>query len=197
MRKNLNELGISCLSFLLIIVILSCSPKPENRFEAYVEAHNSHDVERIMSFYAEDARFEFVESYVREGREEIRKQEEFDAALNSQLAFTDLKVNGGTVTGKVTEQSDYYRLAGIDEVYYEDYTIIFRDGLIKEIKTELTLGSVMEINEVFTDLLDWVRKEKKQELDDLILEGEVVYSAESAKKWLALLREWRENVSKI
>ncbi len=197
MRKNLNELGIYCLLCLSLIVIISCSPKPENRFKAYVEAHNSHDIERIMSFYAEDARFEFVESWVREGKEEIRKQEEFDAALNSQLAFTDLKVEGDTVTGTVTEKSDYYKLSGIDEVSYEYYAIIFKDGLIKEIKTELTIGSVIEINQVFQELLNWVRKEKEKELEDLILEGEVVYSAESAKKWLALLREWRANVSKI
>ena len=154
MRKNLNELGISSLLFLLLTLILSCSPKLENRFKAYMEAHNSHDVEKVMSFYAEDARFEFVESWVREGKEAIRKQEEFDAALNSQLDFTDLKVSGDIVTAKVTERSDYYKLAGIDEVYYEYYTIIFRDGLIKEIKTELTQESVKAINEVFQGLLD-------------------------------------------
>ena len=62
MRTNLNGLGISSLWFLLLIMIISCSPKLEDRFEAYVGAHNSHDVEKIMSFYTEDARFEFVES---------------------------------------------------------------------------------------------------------------------------------------
>lgn len=197
MRKNLNELGISCLLFLLAFMIISCSPKLEDRFEAYVEAHNSQNVGKVMSFYAEDARFEFVESWVREGKEEIRKQEEFDAALNSQLAFTDLELSGDTLTCKVTEQSDYYKLAGIDEVYYKYYTIIFRDGLIKEIKVELTEKSVKAINEVFRSLIEWAQKERSQELAELMSEGEVVYSAESAKKWLALLREWRENVSKL
>lgn len=60
MKRNLNRLAISFLSLSLILMSLSCSPKPKDRIRAYVEAHNSHDVEKIMSFYAEDVRFELT-----------------------------------------------------------------------------------------------------------------------------------------
>jgi len=145
-----------------------------------------------MSFYAEDARYEFVESWIAVGKGEIRNQEEFDAELNSHLTLMDMEINGEFIKCKVSEQSDYYITAGINEVYYDTYIVRFHEGLIQEIKVVLSEESVKVINDIFQSFSAWIAEEKSEEMSQLVSEGNIIYTAESAQKWLALLREWRE-----
>ena len=195
MRMIMNLQAISCSLFLLFVMILGCSPRLEGRLKAYEDAHNSHDVEKVMVFYAEDFRFEMVGSWVAEGKEEMRKLEEWDAAVNSQLTFTDLNVSGDTVTCKVMERNDLYRVAGIEGMHYKSSIFIFRDGLIKEIIAEQTEESVKTKEAVFKSFIEWASKERSQELAELKHEGEYVFNAENAKSWLILLQEWREKTT--
>ena len=173
-------------------MIISCSPKLMNRLKAYEEIHNSHDVEKVMSFYTEDFRFEMVGMWVAKGKEEMRKLEEWDAAVNSHLTFTDLKVNGDTVTCKLTEQNDLHRLAGIEGMHYKSSIFIFHDGLIKEIIAEQTEESVKTKEGVFKSFIEWASRERSQELAFLMHEGEYIFSAKNATGWLSLFRKWRE-----
>lgn len=192
MRTIISSQAVFYFLFLLFVMILGCSPRLEDRLKAYEDAHNSHDVEKVMVFYAEDFRFEMVGSWVAEGKEEMRKLEEWDAAVNSHLTFTDLKVSGDTVTCKATERNDLYRIAGIEGMHYKSSIFIFYDGLIKEIKAEQTEKSVRAKEVVFKSFIEWASKERSQELTELKYEGEYVFSAENAKRWLALLQEWRK-----
>ena len=116
-----------------LLLTTSCAPTLVDRVKALQEAANSHNVEKLVSFYADDVRFEIVgTSMVIEGKEKLRKPIEEQFILNVHLTFTDIKVNGNTATSKVKEQNDMLKAAGIDALYYEYDQITFEDGLIIE-----------------------------------------------------------------
>ena len=180
--------------FILLSVgnILSCSPTLENRVKTYEQAHNKHDIEKVMSLYTTDITFEIVGTWKKAGKEQVSELAEWDAATNSHMVISDIKVIKDTVTFKLKEANDWFRLAGIEFMYYEPCTMVFFDGLIKELKAEVTQESILAFQEVWPSIYQWISEERNEELSKLISEGEFVYNSENAKKWLSLLNEWRE-----
>lgn len=58
------------------------------------EARNGHDLERKLSFYAEDAIFETVGAWTKQGKNELRKLCETDIVMSillNELAWTVAK----------------------------------------------------------------------------------------------------------
>ncbi len=175
--------------------LLGCSPTLENRVKTYEQAHNKHDVEKVMSLYTNDITFEIVGTWKKAGNKEVRELAEWDAATNSHMIISDIKVIEDTVTFKLKEGNDWFRLAGIEFMYYEPCKMKFQDGLIKEIKAEVTQESIMAFKEVWPSIYQWMSEERNEELSELISEGEFVYNSENAQKWLSLLKEWQEKAN--
>lgn len=186
-----NQLIQILLIILLNVILLSCSPTLENRVKTYEQAHNNHDIEKVMSLYSSDIRFEIVGTWIKVGKEQVRDIAEWDAATNSHMIITDIKVNEDTVTFKLKEGNDWFRLAGIEFMYYEPCKMVFEDGLMKEFTAEATQESIMAFQEIWPSIYQWISEERNEELSELISEGEFVYNFENAKKWLSLLKEWR------
>jgi len=173
-------------------MLFSCSPNLMDLIKAYEKAYNEHDLEGVMSLYAEDVRFEAIGSFVKAGKEEVRKLTEYDFAVNVQMDISNIKVVGDTIIFRLTESNDWFRLAGIDELVYEPNKVVFKDGLIKEIRSEITKESAMDFGKVWKDLKGWAKEEKVEELSELMPDGVFIYNKNTAKKWLELLKEWSE-----
>jgi hypothetical protein len=180
-----------CVVFPLLLTT-SCAPRLEDRVKAFLEAANSHDVEKLLSFYADDVRFEIVGTpMVIEGKENLRKPIEEQFILNAHLTFTDITVNGNTVTFKVKEQNDMLKAAGIDALYYEYDQITFEDGLIKKEEAKPTQESMRIMGEFRESFEKWASEKRGQEWAKLQTEG---ITKENVGEWLALTREWREEI---
>lgn len=102
-----------------VLMVLSCAPDLSERIRQYVTAYNSHDVEKIMSFYTHDIRFENVGVWVKTGKQEVRKITEWDVATHIVMRVANVSVQGDTVTFLLFETNDWLQLAGIGEVLYE------------------------------------------------------------------------------
>jgi nuclear transport factor 2 (NTF2) superfamily protein len=167
----------------------------DKRLKAYESAHNAHDVKKVMSFYTKDIRFETVEVWVREGKEAMENLEEWDAALNSNLIFTDVTIDDGIIKCKAEETNDWFKITGVEKIHYRSVVIKFKKGLIREIKADLTEESMAAIGVILQSIMGWALKERKQDLAELMPEGEFIYNAETAKKWMSLLHDWCEKRS--
>jgi hypothetical protein len=172
-------------------MVLSCGINLEERVRAYEQTCNSHDFDGMMSFYAEDAQFKVVGAFDKIGIEEIRSITEWDTTVKVHMRISDITVNGDTVTFKLVESNEWWRLAGIHEVTYSPCTMIFSNGLIKLIKAEATNESLTAISKVLPGIFDWVSKERSEDFAEVMPGGEFIYTAESAKKWLELLKDRR------
>jgi len=171
-------------------------PNPDlhliEQMQAYLEAHNRHDVEAAMSFYTNDATFGLVGEWVKVGKETIRDElEEWDAATNNHLTFYDLKVSPDRADFKAIERDDWSRELGIEEFHYDSCSMVFRGGLIAEVRAHAAAESEKAFAQKWQAFLDWASKERGDALARLMPGGEFIQRKEIVPAWLDLLREWR------
>jgi limonene-1,2-epoxide hydrolase len=174
-----------------LLLTSSCAPTLVGRVEAFQKAANSGDVDRLMSFYADDVRFEIVGTpMVIEGKEKLREAIEEQVILNVHFTFTDIKAEGNTVTYKVKEQSDWLKAMGVDALYYEYDRTTFDNGLIKKEVAKPTQKSAEIMDEFRKSFEKWVSENQSQEWAKLKSEG---ITKENVNRWLAVIRQWRES----
>lgn len=191
MRRFIKKGPIMLYLLFLFLLTTSCTSKSDGPVKAYQEAHNSGDVEKELSFFAEDVKYGVVGQWSIEGKEKLRKLVEADAALNSHIVVTGLKVDGDIVTCKIKEQNDWLKLAKIGVLYYESSEFIFEEGLIKEVRLRFTEKSFKALQEFQATFGRWASKKRSQELAELGAPGMLV--KENVGLLLRLLREWRED----
>jgi len=183
--------------YLLFVVVLttSCtSKKIDEQVKAYQKAHNSGNVKKELSFYTEDATIEVLGEWTVKGKEGLRTLVETDAALNSHLIFTDVKVRNNKVTCRVEEQNDMLKIAGIDTLYYEFREFTFEKGLIKGVRAKPTEKSAKAMQEFRVSFVGWAGENQREELAEL--QGEGLMTKNNVGRWLALMRAWQEESKK-
>jgi hypothetical protein len=194
MHRFVNRPRIILYILFLLLLTTSCAQKPDETFTAYQEARNGDDVTKELSFYTEDVKYEVVDQWKIEGKGELRKAIETEIVLNSRLIFTDVKFSKNKVTCKVEEQNDWLKLAGIDSLHYEFREFIYEKGLIKEIRTKTTQESAEAIVSSIGAFGRWAIENRREEYDEL--RGTGLITKDNVGKWLALMREWREESEK-
>lgn len=183
------------LTFSLLILVISCA-KPDLRVlvKNYEQAYNSHDLEQIMSFYADDIKFEVVDVVELSGKIEVKGLTEYDIALNIQLMFENIKVRGDSAICDLTENNDWLKAMNIEAAHYSPTIFIFEDGLIQQIKATETPETKDAISSAVKALKEWTSKNRPEKLKEMMPEGKFVYNAINAKKVIELIHEWEEAV---
>jgi hypothetical protein len=194
MRSFVSKQRIIFHLLFLSLLTTSCTPKHDEQFKAYQEAHNSGNVKKALSLCTEDVKYEVVGQRTILGKDKFRKLVEMDAALNSQLTFTDVKVSGNKVTCIVEERNDWLKVAGIDALNYEYREFTFEKGLIKSVRTKPTEESAKAMREFGVSFGRWAAEKHQEELVELRREGAV--NKDNVDRWLTLMREWREDTKK-
>ena len=75
---------------------------------------------------------------------------------------------------------------------YDYSKFIFEDNLIKEVRAKLNQESNNLIEESFSSFIPWVIAERPGELDSLKSNGNFLFTKEKSKKWLELLKDYRD-----
>jgi hypothetical protein len=160
------------------------------RVKEYEQAHNNHDAERVMALFTDDVQFETAGEWIMTGKKKIRDLEEWDAALNNILSFTDLSASRDAVTCKAVERSDLLKLAGFKEVKYDSVAVEFRGDLIKKITVRTAEEDRVATSDTFHSMVDWARRERYDEIAKLVSNGKFAYNARNARGWMVLMQEW-------
>lgn len=89
------------------------------------------------------------------------------------------------------EENDFTRL--LDFAGWETKLILrfTGDGKIKE-ELVILLGSGPSFEEKFQPALDWLGANYPDDLAEIYPNDQFVFSGENARRWIALLREWRK-----
>lgn len=97
-------------------------------------ARNAPDLERAMSFVADDAVFALEPPFFGAsqlwGKQEIRSYVQRQIADNTHIEASDLKVSGNTVRFQIHASADSYRQRGVDVITGKGQVTI-QDGEIK------------------------------------------------------------------
>lgn len=179
---------------LVSAIAISCSSPqtPQDVVRAYIDAHNRHDVTKAMSFMSDEIQFEMSSGWIRYGKDQIRQLQEWDSATAGTLNVSELTALGDTISCRLTEQNDWFRLLGIDTIHYDSARFIFHEGSIIAIRAIINDQSVHMIQNAFIAMRNWARTERPEALDMLMPKGDFIYDAALAEPWLTLLREWRQ-----
>lgn len=194
MCRFISKQHIVLYLLFLLLLTTSCKQKLDEKIKAYQEAHNSGEVEKEMSFFAEDIKYEVIGEWKVTGKESLKKLAETDVVLNSHLIFSDIKLSANKVTCKVEERNDLLKISGIDTLYYDFREFIFVDGLIKEVKTQPAKEGAETLENSHRAFWKWAAENRKEEFKDL--RSARVVTKDSVGKWLELMRQWREEMDK-
>lgn len=175
------------------LTFLSCSPKPAEVVKEYESAFNSHDVDKLTSLFTDNAVIELSLINQIKGKSQIRGYAEYDSVLNSQISVSDIAENGGRAFFVLSKKNDLLKTLGINEA---KYSLIFKisSGKIENISGAATSETDVKLKTFQNTFMLWAARERLAELNKIMPNGKTVYSAENARKYLALVLEWkREN----
>jgi hypothetical protein len=183
---------------LLFCILTTCTKKtdPKEQMVKFLENHNEHNIDRTMDYYTDDAIFVVQGQPPLKGKSAIHRVEVWDSAINSRLQVQDIQVRGDTVIiGKIIERNRWFIAAGILEVEYKPGTfVVFSGKKIKEFRpAQLTDRSAQEISAMFQSFMTWAKKERPDELAQIMADKSFNYDPSKAEDWINLIRDWRQN----
>ena len=179
----------------LFILMFSCAKQDLGVLvKNYEQAYNSHDLEKIMSFYADDIKFEVVDVVELSGKVEVKGLIEFEITLNNQLMFENIKVRGDSAICDLTENNDWLKAMDIEAAHYSPTIFIFKDGLIQQIKATEIPETMDAKSSAVKAIMEWASENKPEKLKEMMPEGKFVYNATNAKEIIDLIDEWKEAV---
>jgi hypothetical protein len=162
-------------------------------FESYLAAINDHDIEGALSYLDNNFRLVFVGSEMSMTKEQVVDVYGWDAGANGNVRHEELTVSENCLSGIFVEQNDFLKLIDIPELNARVTYKFGKNGLIEEQQYEL-LPNQPSFAENMKPATEWAREHRRDMLEEVYLNGQMVFNEEMARKWVALLAEWRESV---
>jgi hypothetical protein len=125
---------------------------------SFQEGLNQHDVDKVMSMFAEDAEFEILGVSKYSGKEQIKNVFEYDVGVNTELKFINCKTEGNMVQCQALERNDRLAAIGIDELKYISSIFVFSDRRIQSFISEIPPEMVQYNREVWQKFIPWLLK---------------------------------------
>jgi ketosteroid isomerase-like protein len=158
----------------------------------HIEAVNKDDVKNNLTYFTDDCVFEISGEAKLTGKDQLRGLMESDVVSMVRLTINDMRSEGGTVVANLTEKNEGYRLLGIEALPLRAI-YKFRGRLLEKVTLESTPESNKLYNEKFKPYAEWARRERPEEFDR---EEKGGYTAENARLFLSLLKDWRDKTSR-
>jgi len=168
---------------------------PLETVEAYLEAHNRHDVEAALDLLSPEIVYVMPDGEKRTGLEPMAELEAWDAVLESFLDVSELEVVGSSVVaGEMVEDNLWYRLSGIGPVTYLPGAIFeVENGRITSIHAASWKPEhVVAFTNFIDEFAPWASVTFPRELSTVMPGGTFHYDGDTAKIWLELLVVWNE-----
>jgi len=160
------------------------------KIKGLVGAMRAGDVDRSLSYLAEDFELRDAAGRQRIDRRAMRDVLQWDAALGGKMTFSALEWEGETVRGEFTETNELYELLGMEPRRYR-IEFHFSGDLISEQIYEVLDSDGLSMTQALEPFLDWAREGHTADLDAIYPDGRFAHSASAAKRWVELLRAWR------
>ena len=174
------------------IIFISCGKKPATIVKEYEEAYNSHDVNKLVSLFSKDAVIELSPLNKLRGPLQIKGYAEFDSVLNSHITISDIAESNGRAFFVMNKGNDFLKTIGIDSA---KYSVIFKTdgGKIVHISGSTTIETDDKFKEFQEPFMLWAARKRLNVLNDIMPNGNIVYNAKNAKKYLDLVFEWKRS----
>lgn len=176
---------------------LSASSGPLETVEAYIDAHNRHDVDAVLDLLAPGIVFVLPNGDTRDGLEQMANLEAWDAVLESRLDVSDLEVVGtSVVAGEIVEHNLWFELSGVGPVTYLPGAVYeVEDGRITSIHAaSWEPQHIVAFTNFMNRFVPWAAAAFPRETAAAMPDGEFRYDAVAAQTWIDMLVAWKKSL---
>lgn len=174
----------------------SVSPPASEVAEAYLEAHNAHDVSEAARFLAEDAILSINGGQGRiEGREGLLELEAWNVAIDGRFEWERLQETAKVAVYSVEEKSRWNELLGLDSITFPRVEYHVADGKISRIEIFFDPSEARRVQLQMRSLIEWAQANALETLQQVLPGGRFSYDPELAPVWLDLMERWRASRS--
>jgi|GEM_PF-2164822 len=176
------------------LILSSCGKPPKKILTEYEQAYNKHDVSKIVSFYSNDVVLDLSILSKLKGKEDLRNYAEYDSVMNTQIKISDIATSDNNTMFVMSLTNDLFKTIGIDTA---KYSMIFtiEGGKITKMAGSTTNETGLKIQNFSKNFMLWASKEKLDELNQMMPNGRLNYTAENAKKYINMVLEYKLNHS--
>lgn len=169
---------------------------PETVVRAFLDALDSHDVERALSLLDEAFTFRSADGSVAIDRAGMPAVLGWDAAAEGSVEVKTLETVGDTVRVRLTERSRFTELLSL-EPWEVDATFVVRDGrIVEEVAREVAVdgeGITERFQRALAPVRRWAETARPAEANALFAgEGVAGYDGPTARRLLRLLEDYRK-----
>jgi hypothetical protein len=156
----------------------------------YLQAINDHDIDSALDCLADDFELRFAGSSFVMSKEGAAQAIGWDAGANGRLAWHVADSRGEEVTVHGRESNEFLELVGIGSLRFRSSFQVSDTGIRSQFH-EVDWDAV-PLEAAMKPLLDWAAEHDPDEVAELRPEGRMVYTRESAERWVDLARRWRD-----
>ena len=160
------------------------------QFEAYFKSHNDHETEKTLSFLSDDFVLHFTEYDFKIDKGGLVDVLGWDKGVNGKVSYEKLTTKGDSIIGLFTEQNDFLKLVGIEEL---KATITYKfdiSGMITK-QTYTPLPDQPSFQDKMQAGIEWAKTNRPQELSEIYPKNQMQFNEEMGKRWVILLKEWK------
>ena len=162
--------------------------------ELYRAALNNHDIEAAMSFLAEEYKLRFVGTEFVMSKADLPRILGWDSGVNGHVEWDVAEGQAEALTFEGRERNDFFELLGIAHLRFRTSFKLDGKGKIIEQLYEKLPGQPSS-EEAMKPAVEWASRHRPAELQEIYPDGRMIYTEEAARRWVALLREWRSSRS--
>jgi len=183
--------------FLVGFLVFGGSVNEQSDFETielYRTALNSHNIETAMSFLAEDYKLRFVGTEFVISKVGLPGIWGWDAGVNGHVEWDLAKGKAAPLTFEGREKNDFFDLLGIARLRFTTTFRIDVNGKIIEQLYEIHPGQP-SWEEAMKAVVEWASRHRPAELQGIYPNSQMIYTEKMARRWVALLKEWKSSRS--
>ena len=165
----------------------------KKKFESYVAVLNGHNIEKALSFLSDDFHLHFIDYELIIDKKGMVDVLGWDKGVNGRVSYKHLVVEGDSIRGLFTEQNDFFKLVGIDELRAKITYTFDKSGLIVE-QFYTPLPDQPSFQEKMQPVIEWARENRPDEITEIYHQNQLQFNQEMGERWVALLKEWQKTI---
>lgn len=160
--------------------------------QRYLEAANRHDVAAALAHLRDDFQLEFKGGPTL-GKRAVEEAMGWDRGTSGRISWRVVSASDDRVTVEGEETNVFLSLLGSAPLGFRSRFEVDEAGRIARQEYEVQ-ASGPPVPELLEPSVSWAERHAPDELAAVYPDGRLVYTEEMGRKWVRLLRDWREAV---